>query len=443
MPYKRRKVHEWYLKGGAKFRQELWDWLSDYSKGGELGQYFISFFRRRIRHRNGFCKSLDFRTMRCAAIVLVITFLGLLIQDDVKIPWYETIFENLESIALGAAGIIFLFEIRERQKREHYEAWRVINSAQGQPGSGGRIQALEDLNRDGVNLEGVAAPRADLSGINLRGANLKRANFKKTQLDKAHLEGANLEGSNLKGAYLQGANLEGAYLRGANLEGAYLRGANLKGAYLQEANLKGACLYSADLEGANLWHAFLEEAVLGSQCYRVEVQMVDPSVVRRSRSNMGYVVKHDDMLAAAAKPVNLKGPSRDAALATNLKPANLKGANLFRAHLEGASLGQVHLDGANLGYALLKGANLSHAHLDGANLGHVHLDGANLNGANLEGAKMREAHLSGAEQLTDNQLTKAKLCGTTLPKNSTLNPDRDCEELYLNPETGDCVPSNF
>ena len=41
------------------------------------------------------------------------------------------------------------------RKAANYQAWQVVNSAQGKGGSGGRIDALEDLNRNGISLAGV------------------------------------------------------------------------------------------------------------------------------------------------------------------------------------------------------------------------------------------------------------------------------------------------
>src|SRR5262245_5889236 len=41
------------------------------------------------------------------------------------------------------------------RKAANYQAWQVINSAQGKGGSGGRIHALHDLISSGVSLAGV------------------------------------------------------------------------------------------------------------------------------------------------------------------------------------------------------------------------------------------------------------------------------------------------
>ena len=65
-------------------------------------------------------------------------------------------------------GVIFYFsESGDRIKQRHYQAWQVINTAQGKGGSGGRIEALQELNADHVQLVGVdvSSHRGDGAGI--------------------------------------------------------------------------------------------------------------------------------------------------------------------------------------------------------------------------------------------------------------------------------------
>ena len=78
------------------------------------------------------------------------------------------IFQILGLIAVFIAALSFWLqykwqrqEAQDQRKEKHYRAWQIINSAQGKGGSGGRIQALEELNREGVSLDGV-----NLSGDN-------------------------------------------------------------------------------------------------------------------------------------------------------------------------------------------------------------------------------------------------------------------------------------
>ena len=212
--------YEWYMQSPKEFRKEVIAWY--------LGIP---------------------RAIVGIVVVLIITSIGVRLKREPNVSILETIFDNLESIALGSAGIIFLLEAKDRQKRDHYEAWQVINLAQGQPGSGGRIQALQDLNRDGVDLKGVDVSMADLSGIDLRGANLKHANFSYTQLDSANLEGACLDNANFESANIFGANLRDAILYNTRLENANLSEADLEDAHLFNVSLSGAYLWKTNLKG--------------------------------------------------------------------------------------------------------------------------------------------------------------------------------------------------
>ena len=115
-----------------------------------------------------------------------------------------------------------------------YQAWQVINSAQGKGGSGGRIEALGDLLQNGISLAGINLDGAWLESVELPRANLMRSSLQNTNLTHANLAGANLEGADLRGAILITANLSGANLRGANVAGARLSAATLDLADLTE-----------------------------------------------------------------------------------------------------------------------------------------------------------------------------------------------------------------
>jgi len=145
-------------------------------------------------------------------------------------------------------GVIFYFyEAPSRVKQKHYQAWQVINTAQGKGGSGGRIEALQELNRDGVPLVGVNVASAFLMGIRLEKAPLIRANF-----DAADLRGCDLQSANLESASLQSANLRNCDLRGASLENADLADADLGDASLGRAHFEGANLSRVNLRNCDL-----------------------------------------------------------------------------------------------------------------------------------------------------------------------------------------------
>ena len=148
------------------------------------------------------------------------------------------------------AGVIFYFsESGDRIMQRHYQAWQVINTAQGKGGSGGRIEALQELNRDKVPLVGVDVSSAFLQGLRLEGANLLRADF----------SAADMRGSDLKAADFAYADLHSANLRGSDLENASFEHANLNEADLVGSDLAGARFDGADLGGVDLRNADLRD----------------------------------------------------------------------------------------------------------------------------------------------------------------------------------------
>jgi uncharacterized protein YjbI with pentapeptide repeats len=146
-------------------------------------------------------------------------------------------------------GVIFYFsESDHRIKQRHYEAWQVINTAQGKGGSGGRVDALQELNHDRVPLVGVDVSLAFLQGLKLPAANLSRSDFSATdmrgcdfelaQFTFADLHSANLRGCDLKRISFEYANLSHADLVGSDLTGARFNGTDLGGVDLRSTNLK-------------------------------------------------------------------------------------------------------------------------------------------------------------------------------------------------------------
>jgi Pentapeptide repeats (8 copies) len=146
-------------------------------------------------------------------------------------------------------GVIFYFAgTRDRREQRHYQAWQVINTAEGKGGNGGRIDALQDLNADGIPLVAVdLSGGAYLQNLSLPGANLSRAN-----ISAGDLRGANLHGVDLEYASLNETNFRGADLGVVNLNNADLTDADLNGASLVGSDLSGVILNKADLRNADL-----------------------------------------------------------------------------------------------------------------------------------------------------------------------------------------------
>jgi hypothetical protein len=152
-------------------------------------------------------------------------------------------------------GVVLYFsESGDRLKLKHYEAWQVINTAQGKGGSGGRIEALQELNHDGIPLVGVDVSGAFLQGIRLHKANLLRSDFSAADLRNTDFAGSNFDDAHLVSANFRDSKLNHCTLRGANLEQSDMTGADLTG-----ADLSGAKLAEADLHNANLDHSHWEQ----------------------------------------------------------------------------------------------------------------------------------------------------------------------------------------
>jgi hypothetical protein len=155
------------------------------------------------------------------------------------------VLEYLGSFSVLIAVIFYFAESGDRVKQRHYQAWQVINTAQGKGGSGGRIEALQELNADKVPLVGVDVSSAFLQGLNLKNANLLRADFGSTDLRNANLTGvdftlANLSSANLRGAVLDHAKCIQTDLDNADLTGSSIVGVDLLGASLDQTDLRGA-----------------------------------------------------------------------------------------------------------------------------------------------------------------------------------------------------------
>jgi len=162
------------------------------------------------------------------------------------------VLEYLGSLSILLAVIFWFAEGPERVKERHYQAWQVINTAQGKGGNGGRIDALQELNQDGVSLIGVDLMDAFLQNVDLNHGQLNRAIFGSADLRGADFSYAQLQDAHFIYANLRNAHLDHADLTDAMLDDADLTGASLKGASLVGVSLDGTDLSNADLSGADL-----------------------------------------------------------------------------------------------------------------------------------------------------------------------------------------------
>src|ERR1700726_4274049 len=110
------------------------------------------------------------------------------------------VLEYLEGFSVLIAVVSYFAESGDRLKQKHYQAWQVINTAQGKGGAGGRIDALEELSKDGVPLVGVDVSDAFLQGVVLNDEDLDRSNFSSADVRGGSFRDTRLEFANLASA---------------------------------------------------------------------------------------------------------------------------------------------------------------------------------------------------------------------------------------------------
>jgi hypothetical protein len=157
------------------------------------------------------------------------------------------VLDYLETFSVLIAVIFYFSESGDRVKQRHYQAWQVVNTSQGKGGSGGRIEALQELNADRVPLVGVDVSGAFLQGVRLEKARLLRANFSAADARDGKFPWADFSNANLHSTNFRRSNLGQVSFQGANLDESDLAGANLSGADLTDASLADADLTNADL----------------------------------------------------------------------------------------------------------------------------------------------------------------------------------------------------
>src|SRR5271170_984867 len=116
------------------------------------------------------------------------------------------VLEYLSTFSVLVAVIFYFAGSGDRTRQRHYAAWAVINSAQGKGGSGGRIEALEELNRDRVPLIGLEGSMAFLQGVQLSNAMLSRCSFQAADLRQSILRSSDLSFCNLRSANFRNAD---------------------------------------------------------------------------------------------------------------------------------------------------------------------------------------------------------------------------------------------
>jgi len=182
--------------------------------------------------------------------------------------------DYLRSFGIIVAVAFYFSESGDRLKQKHYQAWQVINTAQGKGGNGGRLDALQELNEDRVPLVGVDVSGAFLQGLHLEKANLARAN---------------LSVADVRNAVVPAIDFSDANLRSANFRDSNCRGASFRGATMDDADFSGADLSNTDLGGATLVNADLHHADVRSIDWRHIVNIKGANIAAVKNAPEGFV----------------------------------------------------------------------------------------------------------------------------------------------------------
>ncbi|HME12047.1 MAG TPA: pentapeptide repeat-containing protein [Candidatus Acidoferrum sp.] len=153
----------------------------------------------------------------------------------------------LSNLGVLVAVIFYFAEAGERRRQRHFQMWQVMNTAQGKGGSGGRIEALEELNRDRVSLVGVDVSGAFLRGVKLPKAELLRANFSSVDARNGDFTEADFSFAEMQSGNFRNGKFARAILRDADCAEGDFSGADFSGADLTRADFSNADLHDADL----------------------------------------------------------------------------------------------------------------------------------------------------------------------------------------------------
>jgi uncharacterized protein YjbI with pentapeptide repeats len=157
------------------------------------------------------------------------------------------ILDYIRGFSVIVIVLFYFYDSGNRVKQRHYQAWQVINTAQGKGGNGGRIEALEELNEDHVSLVGV-----DVSGAFLQGLHLEKGDLARATLNAADLRNAIVVSSDFRDADLRFANFRECDCVRTSFRGAMLDEADFWGADLSGVDLTEASLVNTDLRNTNL-----------------------------------------------------------------------------------------------------------------------------------------------------------------------------------------------
>jgi len=274
--------------------------------------------------------------------------LWMILYRRLKTP--AKVVETLGKFAIVVTVIQWLLEAPQRNNAAIFQAWQVINSAAGQAGSSGRVQALDELAQKHVDLEDLIIRGAVLKGLRLPRARLPFADFRDSKISNSDFHQADIVRGNFSHSELREDRFDGASLDRTDFShssfsktsfvtvyGSFWR----EGAEQRSSGHTDTSLEGARFTHAQLWDCAFESAFLaGTDFARAQV------------------------------------------LVTKFIDSRMDSANFSHAEISGS-----HFEGSNLYRTSFRGAALTCVSFRGASLREVDFTGARLDGVDFTDAK--------------------------------------------------------
>lgn len=184
--------------------------------------------------------------------------------------WIVRLGEILGKLTVFVALFLWIGEAGDRRIQQEHRAWSVLIAATGLAGNYGRIRALQELNREGVRLDGVnlsngllpdlKLDNANMSEVNFTHADISRASFRQSDLKRADFSNSDVKGVDFSNAELQCALFCSADMRPDRDGPVILTGSDV--GYADFSNVKG--LTCDQLAAAKNWKTSI--VAPGTEC---------------------------------------------------------------------------------------------------------------------------------------------------------------------------------
>ena len=203
-------------------------------------------------------------------------------------------------------------------------------------------------------------------------------------------------------------------------------------------DLSGAELNEIELPGANLKNAIFYKVELGKQLVPTQMRKANLKGADLTEANLQWVdLSNADLHDAILPNANLANANLWSCgfIGACMSGANLEGANVHGNYFFNADLTRANLQGAKIYLANFDRANLSEVNLQGTDVYQTRLKNTKLIWANLQGAKFATSSLEQADMrwacVDGADFSKGSMGGTML-SDVDLSKAKGLDDMYIN-----------